>query len=44
MLDDLDAGLGGDRRDQRPLDLRTGGVAAGVRDPVTVVAALPGQR
>ena len=33
-----------DRGDQRPLDLRAGGVAAGVRDPVAVVAALAGQR
>ena len=31
-------------RDQRALDLRAGGVAAGVRDPVAVVAALAGQR
>ena len=33
-----------DRGDQRPLDLGAGGVAAGVRDPVAVVAALAGQR
>ncbi len=44
VLDDLDVGRGVDRRDQRALDLRAGGVAAGVRDPVAVVAALAGQR
>ena len=33
-----------DRGDQRPLDLGAGGVAAGVGDPVAVVAALAGQR
>ena len=41
---DLDLGRLLDRRDQRPLDLGAGGVAAGVRDPVAVVAALAGQR
>ena len=33
-----------DRGDERPLDLRAGGVAAGVRDPVAVVPAFPAQR
>ena len=44
MLDDLDLGRPLDRGDQRALDLGAGGVAAGVRDPVAVVAALAGQR
>ena len=44
MLDDLDLGGSLDGGDQGALDLGTGGVAAGVRDPVTVVAALAGQR
>ena len=44
VLDHLDLGRALDGGDQRPLDLRTGRVAAGVRDPVAVVAALPGQR
>ena len=44
VLDDLDPGIGRDGRDQCALDLGTGGVAAGVRDPVAVVAALAGQR
>ena len=47
VLHDLDARVvphGLDLRDQRPGDLRARGVAAGVRDPVGVVAALPGER
>ena len=44
VLDDLDALVRGDRVDQRPLDLRAGGIAAGVRDPVPQMAALAGQR
>ena len=44
VLDHLDLGCPLDRGDQRPLDLGAGGVAAGVRDPVAVVAALAGQR
>ena len=44
VLDHLDLGRPLDGGDQRPLDLRAGGVAAGVRDPVAVVATLPGQR
>ena len=44
VLDDLDLGRALDRRDQRALDLGARGVAAGVRDPVAVVAALAGQR
>ena len=46
VLDDLDAGVVDDpvqRGDQRARDLGAGGVAAGVRDPVAVVAALAGQ-
>ena len=43
LLDDLDAPVRPDRGDQRPLDLRAGGIPAGVRDPITVVPALPGQ-
>ena len=41
VLDDLDAGVVDDpvqRGDERPGDLGAGGVAAGVRDPVAVVA------
>jgi hypothetical protein len=44
VLDDLDAGVGGHRGDQRPLDLGSGRVPAGMSDPVPVVSALPGQR
>ena len=44
VLDHLDLGRSLDRGDQGPLDLGPGGVAAGVRDPVAVMAALPGQR
>ena len=44
VLDDLDLGRALDGGDQGPLDLGAGGVAAGVRDPVPVVAALAGQR
>ena len=44
VLDDLDTAVGADGRDQRSLDLRSGRVAACVRDPVAVVAALPGER
>ena len=44
VLDDLDLGRPLDRGDQRALDLGAGRVAAGVRDPVAVVAALAGQR
>ena len=44
VLDHLDLGRPLDGGDQRPLDLGPGGVAAGVRDPVAVVAALAGQR
>ena len=44
VLDHLDVGSGVDRRHQGPLDLRAGGVSAGMRDPVAVVAALAGQR
>ena len=44
VLDDLDLGGPLDRRDQGPLDLGSGRVAAGVGDPVAVVAALAGQR
>ena len=44
VLDDLDLRAPLDRGDQRALDLGAGGVAAGVRDPVAVVAALAGQR
>ena len=44
VLDHLDLGSALDGGDQRPLDLGAGGVAAGVRDPVAVVAALAGQR
>ena len=43
VLDHLDLGRPRDRGDQRALDLGPGGVAAGVRDPVAVVAALAGQ-
>ncbi len=44
VLDDLDLGRALDGGDQGPLDLGAGRVAAGVRDPVAVVAALAGQR
>ena len=47
MLDHLDAGVVAhrlERRDERAGDLGAGGVAAGVRDAVAVVAALAGQR
>ena len=47
VLDDLDARVVADRldlRDERAGDLRARGVAARVRDPVGVVAALAGQR
>ena len=44
VLDDLDLRRPLDGRDQGALDLGSGGVAAGVRDPVPVVAALAGQR
>ena len=44
VLGDVDVGGGVHRGDQGPLDLRAGGVAAGVRDPVAEVAALAGQR
>ena len=47
MLDDLDARVGlhaVQRLDQGPADLAAGRVAAGVGDPVTVVAALAGQQ
>ncbi len=44
MLDDLDVRGSLDRGDERALDLRAGGVAAGMRDPVAMVAALAGQR
>ena len=44
VLDHLDLGGPLDRGDQRPLDLGAGRVAAGVGDPVAVVAALAGQR
>ena len=43
VLDDLDSRIGGDARDQRPLDLRARGIPAGVGDAVAVVAALAGQ-
>ena len=46
VLDDLDAGVVDDpveRGDERARDLGAGRVAAGVRDPVAVVAALAGQ-
>ena len=43
VRDHLDLGRPLDRGDQGSLDLRAGGVPAGVRDPVPVVAALPGQ-
>ena len=43
VLDHLDLGGPRDRRDQGALDLGAGGVAAGVGDPVAVVAALAGQ-
>ena len=46
VLDDLDARVVADpveRGDERPGDLGAGGVAAGVGDPVAVVAALAGQ-
>ena len=38
------SGAAADRGDERALDLRAGGVAAGVGDAVAVVAALAGQR
>jgi hypothetical protein len=44
VLDQRDAGVAGDRLLQRALHLGAGRVAAGVHDPVAVVAALPGQR
>ena len=44
VLDHLDLGRLLDGRDQGPLDLGAGRVAARVRDPVAVVAALAGQR
>ena len=44
VLDDLDLRRPLDGGDQRALDLGAGGVAAGVRDAVAVVAALAGQR
>ena len=44
VLDDLDLRSPLDRGDEGPLDLGTGGVTAGVRDPVAEVAALAGQR
>ncbi len=44
VLDQLDARVGAHRLDQRPRYLRTGGVAAGVRDPAAVVTALAGQQ
>ena len=43
VLDDLDLGGPLDGGDQGPLDLGSGRVPAGVRDPVAVVAALTGQ-
>ena len=44
VLDDLDLGRPLDRGDEGALDLGAGRVAAGVGDPVAVVAALAGQR
>ena len=44
VLDHLDPGVVGDRGHQGAEDLRTGGVAAGVGDPVAQVPALAGQR
>ena len=44
VRDDLDLRRPLHGRDQRTLDLGSGGVTAGVRDPVAVVAALAGQR
>ena len=44
VLDDLDLRRPIDRSDQRALDLRARGVAAGVGDAVAVVTALAGQR
>ena len=43
VLDHLDLGRGLDGGVEGPLDLGAGGVAAGVRDAVAVVAALAGQ-
>ena len=43
VLDHLDVRRRLDGRHQCALDLRAGGVAAGVRDPVAMVTALPGQ-
>jgi hypothetical protein len=43
VLDHLDLGSTRHRGDQRPLDLRAGGVAAGMGDPVSMVTALAGQ-
>ena len=43
MLDQPDPRVPPHRRMQRPLHLRPGRVAAGVHDPVRVVAAFPGQ-
>ncbi len=43
VLDDLDVRGGMHRGDERALDLGAGGIPTGVRDPVAVVPALPGQ-
>jgi hypothetical protein len=44
VLDQGDAGVGADGGVQRPLDLRAGGVAAGVHDAVGGVPALAGEQ